>query len=61
MFETKCRRCGTFHERPFAEKKYVKWDDFVIAIKEWIEHPRSYHCNNCYKETVQDIVSYSLS
>lgn len=57
-YETKCRRCGKLHDWWFADKINFDWLKFVGAMNDHLVNPRSYKCDDCKKETVQDVVSY---
>lgn len=59
-YETKCRRCGNLQMWHFSEKKSFDWLQFANAMQDYIEHPRTFMCNKCRINTVQDVTTYSL-
>jgi len=58
QYETKCRRCNTFHHWYFSQRTTVAWADFANSVQDFIGTPRQYDCDVCKRETVQDVVSY---
>lgn len=58
-YETKCRRCGSLTDWYFSSADRFTYMEFVEAMTDYIQYPRTYKCKSCKKETVQDVVSYS--
>jgi len=58
-YENKCRRCGLLTNWHFSAVENISYNDFLVAINDKIKCPRAHWCNNCKKQTVQDVVSYS--
>lgn len=58
-YESKCRRCLNINEWYFSTLDVFTWQEFHIAMEDHVKHPRQFHCRNCKKQTVQDIVSYT--
>lgn len=55
--ETKCRRCGNFADW-CSIKRTEPYIDFLTLVRDEIQFPRLLECNNCGKNTIQDVVSY---
>ncbi len=58
-YETKCRRCGAFHEWYIGPKDKIKFSDFFTLVNDYLDHPRLKDCETCKKPTIQDVVSYT--
>ena len=58
-YETKCRRCGKLTEWYFSSADRFTYNDFTSAMMDYVQFPRILRCDDCKKETVQDVVSFS--
>lgn len=58
-YKTKCRICDCFFDWHFSTSEQTKWVDFVIAMDNYKSQPRQSNCENCKKQTVQDVVCYT--
>lgn len=58
-YETKCRRCGGFHDWYYMPTDRMPWVQFAQAMDEFIQNPRLLDCGPCEKQTVQDVVAYT--
>lgn len=59
IYETKCRRCGSFYEWFVADAGQMKWINFAKGMQAKINDTGLYDCEECKKPTVQDVVSYT--
>lgn len=60
-YETKCRRCGELEEYSLGTKNdWNDFSDYSRYIHEiLLKRPQCNYCNNCDKNTVQDVVSFT--
>ena len=59
-YETKCRRCGKLTEWHFGLKKDIPHARLTEWINSALVTPRMHWCDKCKKDTIQDIVSYTM-
>lgn len=59
-YETKCRRCNTLTFWHFMSRKDLDWMVFGKSMNDYLTKPRMHRCSKCERETIQDVVSYTL-
>ena len=59
-YEIKCRRCGKLTEMYLAEQSMITRKEFIDFQSEKKDTAIVYQCDDCKKDTVQDVVSFEL-
>lgn len=59
-YETKCRRCGNMSDWVMDTHDAYNDSEFIEFIHQISQYIRTYYCEECHGDTIQDVVSYNL-